>query len=143
MTEENTHDSSIKILRLLTGEDIIAQCLMDDETSTILLSNPMKVYVHRDAEEGHTMLVMMPWLPLEIVEEDLAEINYVDVITMVNPKDSFVEYYFNTVEKYQAIIEKSEQEIRMENEMDNDEMDDETMIEMLETIKERRNKAIH
>jgi hypothetical protein len=143
MTEETTQKADIKIIRLNTGEDVIAQCLMDDETSTVLLGNPMKVYIRRMEDLGQTMLVMMPWLPLEIVEEDLAEVNYADIITMVNPKSSFIDYYFNTVESYQAILEKREQDITMEDPFEEDEMDDETVLEMLETIKEKRNKVIH
>jgi hypothetical protein len=142
MTQEI--DSEVKLIRLNTGEDIIGNCLFDDDNNNLLIDSPMKVIVSRVTEVGKTMLIMMPWLPLEIVEDNIASISYDDVITMVNPKSHFVEYYFETVDHYEALVEKNLQEDAFENELeDEDEMDDDTMEQMLEIIKERKNKSIH
>jgi hypothetical protein len=142
MTQEI--DSEVKLIRLNTGEDIIGNCLFDDDNNNLLIDSPMKVIVSRVTEVGKTMLIMMPWLPLEIVEDNIASISYDDVITMVNPKSHFVEYYFETVNHYEALVEKNSQEDAFENELeDEDEMDDDTMEQMLEIIKERKNKSIH
>jgi hypothetical protein len=103
----------------------------------------MKVYVNRSTELGKTMLIMIPWLPLEIVEDNLASISYNDVITMINPKSHFVEYYFDTVQHYEALVEKTTQEEQFESQFEDDEMDEDTMEQMLEIIKERKNKSIH
>jgi len=141
-----TEQTQIKILRLNTGEDIIAECLLDEESNSVLVDSPMKVIISRIASEGQTMLIMLPWLPLEIIEENLATINFNDIITMVEPKDSFVEYYFNTLDKYNALIEKREQEggLNFSDDLDEEEeLDDETMEEMLEIIKERKDKQLH
>ncbi len=141
-----TEQTQIKILRLNTGEDIIAECLLDEESNSVLVDSPMKVIISRIASEGQTMLIMLPWLPLEIIEENLATINFNDIITMVDPKDSFVEYYFNTLDKYNALIEKREQEggLNFSDDLDEEEeLDDETMEEMLEIIKERKDKQLH
>lgn len=141
MTE--TQNTEIKIIRLNTGEDIIGSCLFDDDNESFLIDSPMKVYVTRAAELGKTMLVMMPWLPLEIVEENLASINYSDVITMVNPKTHFIEYYFETIDHYEAMVAKNMQEEEFENQFEDDEMDEDTMQEMLEIIKEKKHKSLH
>jgi hypothetical protein len=140
-----TEQTQIKILRLNTGEDIIAECLLDEESNSVLVEGPMKVIISRIASEGHTMLIMLPWLPLEIIEYNLATINFNDIITMVEPKDSFVEYYYNTLDKYNALIEKREQEggLNFSDDLDEEELDDETMEEMLEIIKERKDKQLH
>lgn len=142
MTEEQ--NTEVKLIRLNTGEDIIGTCLFDDDNDNVLIDGPMKVYVTRATELGKTMLIMMPWLPLEIVEENMACISYDDIITMVNPKSHFVEYYFETVNHYEALVEKNSQEEQFENQFEDDEeMDEDTMEQMLEIIKERKNKSIH
>jgi hypothetical protein len=139
--EENTE---VKIIRLNTGEDIIGTCLFDDDNNCFLIDRPMKVYVNRATELGKTMLIMLPWLPLEIVEDNLASISYDDVITMVNPKTNFVNYYLDTVEHYEALIERTTQEDLFESQFDEEEeMDEDTMEQMLEIIKERKSKSIH
>jgi hypothetical protein len=150
MTEEIEEQiSEIKILRLITGEDIIGTCLFDDEDSNLMIDSPMKVIISRVSESGKTMLMMMPWLPLEIVNENLATINYSDILTIVNPKAEFVEYYFDTAHRYELLMEKSHlEDSSFENEMDDlfeEELDDEdeTIEEMLEILKERKHKSIH
>lgn len=143
ITEQN---SEVKIFRLNTGEDIIGSCIFDDETCTVMIDNPMKVVVSRTSTVGKTMLIMMPWLPLELIEETLVSINYDDIIVAVNPKKHFIEYYFDTIDKYQASLEKASQEEDMfddDSDDDGDDMDIDTMQEMLEVIKERKNKSIH
>jgi hypothetical protein len=146
---EKVENTEIKIIRLNTGEDIIGTCLFDDDSGTFLVDSPMKVYVSRDTALGKAVLIMMPWLPLEIVDENLASISYGDVITMVNPKAQFVEYYYNTVDRYESLTENNDfQETTFdddffnEREEENDE-EDNTIEEMLEIIKERKKNSIH
>jgi hypothetical protein len=142
MTDENVE---IKIIRLNTGEDIIGNCLFDDANNNFIIDSPMKVIISRVTELGKTMLIMMPWLPLEIVEENMVSINYDDVLTMVNPKKEFVEYYFDTVDRYEALVEKNRQNEDMfgDDLEDDEELDEDTMEQMLEIIKERKDKLLH
>lgn len=147
MTTEN--ESDYKILRLSTGEDIIGHCIFDDEGEYVLVGNPMKVMLQRIPEMKQTVLIMMPWLPLELIEEDLATINYEDIITSVNPKESFVEYYISTVDKYQRILEK-ESDYNLENysldDFENDEEQefDSIMDELLEEAQHaKKNQLLH
>jgi hypothetical protein len=142
--EENQEDfeSQVKILRLTTGEDIVALCLFDDESVTV--DNPMKVYINRNAEAGKTMLIMLPWLPLEIVQDEYAHISLNDIITVIEPKESFVEYYFDTVSRYQVLIEKQEREVQADDVLeDQEDLDDEAIEEILEILKERKKYSIH
>jgi len=130
----------IKILRLNTGEDIVGSCLMDDEHGCVSIENPMKVFIKRASPPlGQTALYMMPWLPLEIIEDNLATINYDDIITVVDPKKSFVEYYNNAVEEYEAQRKAQEGEEEEEEE----EIDDETIQDMLESLRESKRNRLH
>lgn len=149
MTTENETD--YKILRLSTGEDIIGNCMFDDNDEYVLVGNPMKVMLQRVPEMKQTVLIMMPWLPLELIEEDLATINYTDIITTVDPKESFIEYYVNTVDKYQRIIEKEAEDTierytldEFEDEIEDEESFDSMMDELLEeTQQAKKNQLLH
>lgn len=143
---EPIKETGVKIIRLNTGEDIIANCVLDDETNCVIVGNAMKVVITRVSTFGKTMLVMMPWLPLELIDEDLASINYDDIITIINPKQSFVEYYNNTVEQFQAALELKKED--SENEFDSDEeesddMDEETIKEFMDKLRARKNTSYH
>jgi hypothetical protein len=131
-----------KIVRLNTGEDIIGACLIDDDNSCISIENPMKVYIKRMANANKTMLVMMPWLPLEIIDDDFATINYQDIITVLDPKESFIEYYTSMVEQFEARMRLSDDSIDQEDE-DDEEMDDDTLQNMLESLKETKRGRLH
>lgn len=138
-----TEETGIKLIRLNTGEDIIANCIDDEANNTIMIGNPMRVVVRRLSESSQSMLVMMPWLPLEIIEEDLATINYQDIITVVEPKKSFIEYYNNMVDQYKVSLETMKDQDVFGEELENEEMDEDMMQEMLDLLKERKTKSLH
>lgn len=138
-----TEQTGIKLIRLNTGEDIIANCIDDEANNTIMIGNPMRVVVRRLSESSQSMLVMMPWLPLEIIEEDLATINYQDIITVVEPKKSFIEYYNNMVDQYKVSLETMKDQDVFGEELENEEMDEDMMQEMLDLLKERKTKSLH
>lgn len=138
-----TEQTGIKLIRLNTGEDIIANCIDDEANNTIMIGNPMRVVVRRLSESSQSMLVMMPWLPLEIIEEDLATINYQDIITVVEPKKSFIEYYNNMVDQYKVSLETMKDQDIFGEELENEEMDEDMMQEMLDLLKERKTKSLH
>ena len=136
MTEQT--EVQVKILRLNTGEDIIGCCLMDDEHGCVGIENPMKVFVKR-ANVGQSMLFILPWLPIEIVADNYVTINYDDIITMVEPKKSFIEYYNNTVEQ----IEAKELDEELNTQEEDDDVDEDTMQEMLNALRESKRSKLH
>jgi len=144
MTEEQ-QNTQVKIIRLNTGEDIIGNCLFDDDEDNFLIDKPMKVIISRVTDHGKTMLIMMPWLPLEIVDENMASLNYGDVITMLNPKAQFVEYYNNTVDRYESLVGDSDLEEAFLDEdfSDEEDQEDNTIEEILEVVKEKKKNLIH
>lgn len=141
MTEE-IQELQVKILRLNTGEDIIGACLMDDEHGCVGVENPMKMHFKRVAMAGRSMLVMAPWLPLEIIEENYATINYDDIITVIDPKRNLIEHYTNTILEIEASmhLEKNNELIEDEGE---EEVDEDTMQEMLNSLKESKKNRLH
>lgn len=125
----------IKILRLNTGEDIIGACLNDEANGSIDIESPMRVVVKRMAPVGKTILMMAPWLPLELIEDNSASINYADIVTVINPNEQFIEYYTNTVTEYEAVMFTGE---NIENDGD-----DESNEEIQEAMNESKKGRLH
>lgn len=125
----------IKILRLNTGEDIIGACLNDEANGSIDIESPMRVVVKRMAPVGKTILMMAPWLPLELIEDNSASINYADIVTVINPNEQFIEYYTNTVTEYEAVMFTGEN-------IEDDE-GDESIEEIQEAMNESKKGRLH
>ena len=89
----------VKIVRLQSGEDIIASIIEDNESEMIMLDNPMHLIFKRTSQG--TMMVMLPWLPIELIKDNIATIYSSDVLTIVDPKDALVEYYGNMINTQQ------------------------------------------
>jgi hypothetical protein len=138
-----------KILRLNTGEDIIGFCFVDSENDCVEIQNPMKVFIRRIPNIKKTVLMMLPWLPLEIVANDSAILNYEDILTIVEPKESFVEYYINILSQYEAeyddeIFAADDEPITMEElfgDINLDEYEEQSTQE-IEEVTEVRNKGL-
>ena len=79
----------VKIVRLQSGEDIIAGLIQDDESEMIMLDNPMHLIFKRTSQG--TVMMMLPWLPIELIKDNIATIYSSDVLTIVDPKDALVE----------------------------------------------------
>jgi hypothetical protein len=132
--------TTIKIVRLQTGEDIISTITEDSETNMILLNNPMRMIVKR-VETGQTVFMMMPWLPIEVIKEDSAIIYNSDIITTIEPKDSLVEYYQNMVnESIHAMLNSDSEEMMFDDDYEEYEMTEEDLHEVEEY---KRTKLLH
>jgi len=84
---------NIKLVRLQSGEDVIAGISSDSELTT--LNNPMVIMVQR-SPKGSVMM-MVPWLPIELICDNMATLNNRDIITFTNPRKSLIEYYLNAI----------------------------------------------
>jgi hypothetical protein len=106
-------ETEIKILRLTTGEDIIASCIYDPSNNGIQVFNPMAVIVKRLPNSKQTMLLVSPWLPIEILEEDYAFIDLQNILTILNPSEQFKKYYSNSVTEYETALSKQDEDSEM------------------------------
>ena len=132
---QTTPNNNIKIVRLQSGEDVMANIIEDEETDTIFLDNPMHIIFKR-IPTGQTVMMMMPWLPIEIIKENTATLYATDVLTMIEPKDDLIEYYGGVVlEAQQRMIEKRNFEYSEEDEEDDEDYSDDIIDAMNEKIK--------
>jgi len=136
---------NVKIIRMQTGEDIMASMIeKEEQNETVVLNNPMRL-VFRRLPTGQTVLMMMPWLPVELIKEDSAIIYTTDIITIVEPKESMKEYYENLVDKTIEEMLNSEEllEQRLSN-MEKEEQEEQKIAEeIINQIREMRNKQLH
>ena len=143
----------VKIVRLQSGEDIIASIIEDDESEMVMLNNPMHLIFKRTSQG--TMMVMLPWLPIELIKDNMATIYSSDILTMVDPKDALVEYYGNMINTEQLKNMSDDTLVNNLKEAMNDNEDDDelsieeeneetlTKQEAMEIIHRKRSNRLH
>ena len=128
---------NIKIVRLQNGEDIIANYQEDDGEGTVLLTNPMSLMFKR-LPTGKAVMMMCPWLPLELIDNVSAKLFVQDILSVFQPREKIIGHYNNTV------IEVEKDMLMNDTEMENydEEGYDEEEQEDQEELQERR-KYLH
>jgi len=134
------HDT-IKILRLKDGEDIITAYRIDEKSNVVVMDNPMTIFFKRMGM-GKSIVMMNPWLPLEIVEQNIAKIYANEIMTIIEPKQSLVQYYLQSVKESKEMVEMNSKMIdeALLNMADEEESDEE---EMLQAVKESKRNLLH
>jgi hypothetical protein len=125
-----------KIIRLKDGEDIMAS-FIETPSHMLLLENPMSLFFKR-LSVSKSMVMMSPWLPIELIQENIVEIYKHEVLTFIEPKESLIEYYNNAVEEANEVMKQSERIINeaLLEEAPDEELDEVILDEMDEEIKE-------
>ena len=133
-------NTNIKIVRLQSGEDIIANYFVDDENGTIMLDNPMHIIFKRN-NNGQTVMMMMPWLPVEIIKQNHAIIDMADILTIIDPKENLITHYGNTVIEIMERMSTKEMEEELDDGDDDDrELDLENLMEIMH---QKRKSNLH
>ena len=86
---------SVKIVRLQTGEDIIAKYIENDENEMVQLDDPMHLIFKRTTKGS--VMMLLPWLPVELIKDNSAMIYTSDILTVYEPKDDLIQYYDNII----------------------------------------------
>ena len=131
---------NIKIVRLQSGEDVIADYTQVDGDASVLLTNPMTLMFKR-MPTGRAVMLMSPWLPLELVEKNEAWLFEADILTIIQPKAQIIDYYNSTVKEVQEDMLQEEMHgeglTDISNEYD-DEMSEEEELQAMEELEELR-----
>ena len=141
----------IKLIRLQSGEDIIAGLTEDSESNMVMLDNPMHLIFKRTSQG--TVMFMLPWLPIELNKDNIATIVTDDILTIVEPKDDLIEYYGNIINQTHMRAIKDDtmaNNIKQAMEDDLDDISEEeeneerlTKEEILDLINRKRTKRLH
>jgi len=139
---------NVKLIRMQSGEDIMASTFEQEDSDQIQVNDPMRI-VFRRLPTGQTVMLMMPWLPVELIKENMAMIYYSDIVTVVEPKESMIRYYDKLVERTINDMQDSDKMIEKLLEEQDDEEDveevtqEQMMEELMQNIQEVRNKKLH
>jgi hypothetical protein len=94
--------NTIKIVRLKNGEDIIGNVTANG-IQYYDIDEPMAFEV--DYRGNHSGLIMRHWLPVQLLKKNHIQLNSHDVLCVLEPDDEFSEYYLNTVEKVNRLLD--------------------------------------
>jgi hypothetical protein len=134
-------NDTIKILRLKDGEDIITSYHIDEKSNVVVMNNPMSIFFKRMAM-GKSIVMMNPWLPLEIVEQNIAKIYATEIMTVIEPKKSLIEYYLQSVKESKELVEMNSKMID-EALMNMSEEDPTEEEEMFQAMKDSKRNLLH
>jgi hypothetical protein len=147
---EQTTNNNIKIVRLQSGEDVMANYYEDTENGTVLLDNPMHIIFKR-IPTGQTVMMMMPWLPIELIKQNNAIIYDSDILTIIDPKEDLIEYYGNVVLHANERMENTTDFFSSEDDEDDedDEYEEKTegkkmeLDEVMKLLEEKKKAKLH
>lgn len=121
----------VKIIRLKSGEDIIGNII--DNMNSLDIFEPMTVDVEtRGTYAGQ--LIMSNWLPVNLIKDNRITLKTEDVLLMMDPEDSFIEYYQTMVDKLKEVIQAKR---------DVQDMSDEQITEILNAMENPESRVLH
>jgi len=117
-------ETFIKIVRLKGGgEDIIGEIDIDRKTGVVSITNPMHIIFKR-LMTGQTVMMMMPWLPVELLTHNEATIDSEEILTFMEPKPQLVTYYVKlSIEALEKMNEHREFDDSLMDELDEEDAD--------------------
>ena len=128
---------NIKIIRLQSGEDIIGNYNKDEHSGVIIVNRPMTLFFKR-LSMNITVMMMGPWLPAELIEDNSAELYTKDILTVISPKESMISYYINAADDMETTLKENGSNIEASltnyDQDDDDEEDDEEDDEILNML---------
>ena len=129
-------EKQIKIIRLQSGEDIIATFSENKRTKKVTLENPMHLIFTRLSSKSGPVMYMVPWLPVEMLDEDKACFDSSNVLVTLEPKKDMSEYY-------QDLVVKSLENLKdIEGDMFEDEWEEITE-EYINTTPKKKGDLLH
>jgi hypothetical protein len=140
----------VHIVRLQSGEDIIAGYSSNTTTDVVVLDNPMHLIFKRTSQG--TVMMMLPWLPIELIKVNIATLLLGDILTVVEPKDELKEYYHNAINTTQMKMLRNNNIIKNlreasdeddGNDEDEDPEGDLTKEDVVEIINRKRTNRLH
>ena len=83
--------SDVKILRLSTGEDVIAKVTHNLEINTVTLKQPFVIIPHQQGPGKPVQLMMTLYSPYS--KNDTVDLKDANIISIVEPKDEILSSY--------------------------------------------------
>lgn len=146
-------EQSVKFVRMTSGEDLISQITEvksnDDSENYYILTNPMKLTysVGGANKPGMFAINLMQWVFNRICEDQDFTIYPTDILTIGNPTDDMIEYYWDCVDNFLEMKEKNKKNTEYVKPSDEEEefdeyIDDNESLELLKDLLEGINKPV-
>jgi len=129
---------AIKLIRLRTGEDIIAYIEQVDKLNFVV-REPMVVLTKQDNKNNKHIIMMDHWLPVPLIRHNEAFITESEIVTMLEPTSDFSEYYENAVDNMKQILNFNTSSSDEEEKS----LSREQMLLMLEAVGPNTTELIH
>jgi hypothetical protein len=120
---------AVKVLRLKTGEDIIAYLEQVDKLNFIV-REPMVFMFKNNPKTGRDIVMMDHWLPVQLLKHNEAFLAENEIVTILEPTSEFSEYFENAVDS----IHKAKSVVEELSESNEEEMSQELMTTMLDLV---------
>ena len=141
-----TKAHGIKILKLVSMEDVICDMFEGEDAngnSVVFGKNVFAVNVITGRSAETSLMSVTPWIPF--TADEYIPIYYDTLITVVNPMQSFKDYYINVQKKWsnaddEIDFKSSSEKLDEMSEPSDEELE---MLEELEALAEMKDKTFH
>lgn len=96
MSDENEENSEIKIVRLISGEELIGEVTeyLSNETPKVLIDKPALVVLQRPTTaQDRVGIALYNWLPYTTAEKEGVVIDKTNVVFIVTPEEGLTRSY--------------------------------------------------
>ena len=130
---------AIKLIRLKTGEDIIAYLEQVDKLNFIV-REPMAVLIKHDYKANRQIIMMEHWLPTQVILHNEAFITESDILTILEPTVDFIEHFENSIED---VAKTKEMNCSLEQDESEPTLTADQMLMLLELVGPETTELIH
>lgn len=124
----------IKFIRLVTGEDIVAEVTGRDGL-VITISNPLKlVYMANPMKTSRLSITFMQWVFDKLVDQKTFELSLSNVLLMKDASSDVIEYYKSTVEYFDQLTTDKEEEMEDDQPWITEPLDEEESKKAMEEL---------
>lgn len=109
-------ETTVKILRLLSGEDIISYT--EAFNDGYIVHEPMAFMLKIEHKTGKETVSMENWLPQSLLKNNVTSVYNKDILAVMTPSSVFHEFYTNLIDN---VLKKRGEESM---DLDDDEEDD-------------------
>jgi hypothetical protein len=138
-------ESSVKFVRLVTGEDVIAEVsyVESSKDSYYILNNPLKVVYIPNPKSGSLSITLMQWIFWKLCEDQEFILFPKDILLVKQASVGIEEYYITSLENYADSMEKLDKQDSDISYHEEDEYSDSDLIDsIIDSMKDLK-RTIH
>jgi len=136
MEENEDAPMDVTLLRLLSGENVVAQLLEEHDTH-LTITYPIVIHTDNDSM-GATVMWIAEWIPATMIADKNLDISKAMIMLSAEPSEKLINIYRLFLKKIRA----SEQSIKEAPERESQDMESEIGEDLLEILKNTK-RTLH